>query len=203
MNPKQDAMQKQAQTLIKQLDKRNMKGHYFASAEECKAYVLNLIPTSASVANGGSMTIIDMGLLDAVKTGPYNYIDRMSEPYSKVVDADYFLMSTNAITQEGELVNIDGAGNRVASLIYGPKNVLVIAGMNKVVTDIPDAFHRVRNIASPANTTRLNRHTPCEKTGQCEDCLSNDCICNQFVITRRSGIKDRIKVLLIGEELGY
>ena len=203
MNPKQEALHKQAQTIIKNLEKRNMEGHYFENSKECVEYILNMIPKKSTVANGGSMTITDTGLLEAVKNGDYTYIDRMKEPFSKVVSAGYFLMSTNAITLDGELVNIDGTGNRVACLIHGPEHVFVVAGMNKVTTDVADAHHRVRNIATPANTTRLSKNTPCAATGICGDCLSPDCICNQIVITRRSGIKNRIKVFLIGEELGY
>jgi len=112
-------------------------------------------------------------------------------------------MSTNAITLEGELINIDGRGNRVAFLCYGPQNVLILAGMNKVVSDVESGFKRVRDIASPPNTIRLNKKTPCAVTGKCEDCYSPDCICGQFVVTRRSGVPKRIKVILIGEELGY
>ena len=112
-------------------------------------------------------------------------------------------MSTNAITLEGELINIDGRGNRLAFLCFGPQNVLILAGMNKVVTDIDSGFKRVRNIASPPNTVRLNKKTPCAITGKCENCYSPDCICSQFVVTRRSSTPNRIKVILIGEELGY
>ncbi|HOO28174.1 MAG TPA: lactate utilization protein [Lachnospiraceae bacterium] len=203
MNPKQEAYKKQAQTIIKNLEKRNMEGHYFADSKECTNYILDMIPMGSSIANGGSMTITDIGLLDALKGENYQYIDRMKESFSKVCSANYYLMSTNAITLDGELVNIDGAGNRVSCLIYGPDNVIVVAGMNKVTTTVTDAQNRVRNTASPANTTRLNKNTPCAVTGVCGDCLSPDCICNQIVITRRSGIKNRIKVFLIGEELGY
>ncbi|MFT3985058.1 MAG: lactate utilization protein [Lachnospiraceae bacterium] len=211
MNPKQEAMQKQAQTIIKNLEKRNMEGHYFPAAKECVEYILRMIPVGSVVTNGGSMTISDIGLLSEIKKGNYEYIDRLASKtpqesritYSKIVAADYYLMSTNAITIDGELINVDGAGNRVACLIHGPQNVLVVAGMNKVATDITDAHHRARNLAAPANVSRLDRNTPCAVTGVCGNCLSPDCICNQIVITRRSGIKNRIKVFLIGEELGY
>ena len=117
--------------------------------------------------------------------------------------ADYFLMSTNAITLDGELINIDGRGNRVAFLCYGPENVLIFAGMNKIVSNIEEGISRTRNIAASPNAIRLNKNTPCGITGKCEDCYSPDCMCGQYVITRRSGIPNRIKVILIGEELGY
>ena len=117
--------------------------------------------------------------------------------------ADYYFMSTNAMTIDGELVNIDGNGNRVAALIYGPENVIILAGMNKVAKDVAEAIDRVHLTATPMNCVRLNKQTPCAVTGVCADCLSPDCICNQVVITRRSGIQGRIKVILIGEEFGY
>ena len=123
--------------------------------------------------------------------------------YGQICCSDYFLMGTNAITLDGELINIDGRGNRVAFLCYGQQKVLILVWMNKIVTDIDSGFKRVRNIASPPNTVRLNKKTPCAVTGKCEDCYSPDCICGQFVVTRRSGVPNRIKVILIGEELGY
>ena len=112
-------------------------------------------------------------------------------------------MSTNAITTNGELVNIDGTGNRVAALIYGPETVIILAGMNKIAANVDEALSRVHNVATAQNCIRLGKKTPCAITGVCADCLSPDCICNQVVITRRSGIKGRIKVLLIGESFGY
>ena len=112
-------------------------------------------------------------------------------------------MSTNAITMDGELLNIDGTGNRVASLIFGPANVVIVAGMNKVVDNVDTALDRARNTAAPMNTIRLDRSTPCTKTGRCMDCMSPECICNQFVVTRGCRPVGRIKVILVGEELGY
>ena len=123
--------------------------------------------------------------------------------YSKVAVCDYYFMSTNAITTDGLLVNIDGTGNRVASLIHGPKNVIIITGMNKVCPDLDSAYKRVKLSAAPPNTVRLDKKTPCAVTGKCADCLSPDCICTHTVITRRSNIPGRIKILLVGEELGY
>lgn len=125
------------------------------------------------------------------------------EIYAKVVCADYFFMSTNAITLDGELVNVDGAGNRVACLSSGPDNVIILAGMNKVAASVEEGHDRVRNTAAPINALRLNKKTPCAVTGRCSNCQSPDCICSQIVITRRSHIPGRIQVILIGEELGY
>lgn len=155
----------------------------------------------------------EIGLMDYLQGGDSGCVvyDRMTAKTleeqkamkANIVNADYFIMSTNAITMDGELVNIDGTANRVSFLCYGPENVLVIAGMNKVATDVEDGLKRVKNIASPPNAIRLNRDTPCTKSGRCTDCFAEDCICSQTVVTRRSSVKGRIKVILIGEELGF
>lgn len=211
MSPKAIANQNLANTIIKNMAKRNMEGYYCATSAEAVEKALSLMPEGSSVTWGGSMSIIECGLMDAVKTGKYEIIDRdlaktpqeVREMYAKQVMADYYLMSTNALTMNGELVNIDGRANRVSCLCWGPQNVIIIAGMNKVATDVEDAIKRARNIAAPANTVRLNRNTPCTQTGKCENCYSPDCICSQFVVTRRSGVPNRIKVILVGEELGY
>ncbi len=211
MTPKQLSYEKTAATIIKNLAKRQMEGYYCPDSASAVQKALSLMPEGSSIAWGGSMSLIDSGLMAAVKSGPYQIIDRdraktpeeMKKLYAEVVCSDYFLMSTNAITMDGELINIDGRGNRVAFLCYGPSNVLILAGMNKVVSDVPSGFKRVRDIATPPNTTRLNKNTPCAVTGRCENCFSPDCICSQFVMTRRSGIPGRIKVILVGEELGY
>ena len=211
MSPKAIANQNLANTIIKNMAKRNMEGYYCATSAEAVEKALSLMPEGSSVTWGGSMSIIECGLMNAVKTGKYEIIDRdlaktpqeVREMYAKQVMADYYLMSTNALTMNGELVNIDGRANRVSCLCWGPQNVIIIAGMNKVATDVEDAIKRARNIAAPANTVRLNRNTPCTQTGKCENCYSPDCICSQLVVTRRSGVPNRIKVILVGEELGY
>ncbi len=211
LNPKQKYYENVANTIIKNLTKRQMEGYYCPDKKSALKKALELIPEGASVGWGGSMTLIETGLLDAVKDGDYKVIDRETATnldeqrkiYGEICCSDFFLMSTNAITLDGELINIDGRGNRVAFLCYGPQNVLILAGMNKVVSDVESGFKRVRDIASPPNTVRLNKKTPCAITGRCEDCYSPDCICGQFVLTRRSGVPNRIKVILIGEDLGY
>ena len=211
MSPKAIANQNLANTIIKNMAKKNMEGYYCATSAEAVEKALSLMPEGSSVTWGGSMSIIECGLMDAIKTGKYEIIDRdlaktpqeVRKMYARQVMADYYLMSTNAITMNGELVNIDGRANRVACLCWGPQNVIIIAGMNKVATDVEDAIKRARNIAAPANTVRLNRNTPCTQTGKCENCYSPDCICSQLVVTRRSGVPNRIKVILVGEELGF
>ena len=142
----------------------------------------------------------DITLLDRSKASSP---EEVAEIYHQALSADYYFMSSNAITLEGELINTDGTGNRVAALIYGPKNVILLAGMNKVAHTLEEGIMRVRNVASPINANRLGRKTPCASTGSCADCLSPDCICSHTVITRRSAPANRIKVILIGEALGY
>lgn len=211
MTPKKQAFATAAETVIKNLQKRNMEGYYFEDSASCVKAIIDLMEEGSVVSWGGSMSVSECGLMDAIQGGKYQLIDRMTakspeearEIFSKTVMADYYLMSTNAITFDGELINIDGNGNRVACLIHGPKHVIIVAGMNKLVSNVEDGQRRVRDIATPANTKRLNRNTPCFHTGRCGDCLSPDCICNQIVVTRRSGHPGRIKVFLVGEELGY
>lgn len=211
MTPKQQYYENAAATIIKNLEKRQMEGYYCATSEEAVKKALELMPEGASIGWGGSMTLAETGLMDVIREENYRIIDRemaktpeeQRKIYGEICCSDFFLMSTNAITLDGELVNIDGRGNRVAFLCYGPQNVLIIAGMNKVVSDVESGVKRVRDIASPPNTVRLNKNTPCAVTGRCGNCLSPDCICSQVLITRRSGIPGRIKVILVGEELGY
>lgn len=210
MTKQQEGFALTAKSIIKELEKRNMEGYFCESSEEAVKTVLSLLPDNATISWGGSETIKECGLMDAIKAGNYNLLDRAAvspeeyrEFYSKVVMADAFLMSSNAITENGELVNIDGAANRLACLLHGPQNVFVIVGMNKLVCDVPAAVGRIRNVACPANTLRLNRKTPCSVTGKCGDCYSQDSICSQIVVTRRSTQPKRIKVILVAENLGY
>lgn len=208
-----EATKLRAQTIIKGLEKRNMEGVFCETKEDALAKALSYIEEGSSVTWGGSMSISEIGLMDAVKNGNYEIIDRSVAKnydeqrviFSKAVLADYYLMSSNAITLDGELINIDGTGNRVACLTYGPKNVIMIVGMNKVVNDVEDGIKRVRNFASPPNTLRLGLKTPCSMTGRCGDCYGDTCICSQIVVTRRqsAAMRGRIKIILVGESLGY
>ena len=211
MSPKEIANQNLANTMIKNMAKRNLEGYYCATSAEALEKALSLMPEGSSVTWGGSMTLTECGLMDALKTANYEIIDRDTAKtpeearvmYSKQVMADYYLMSTNAITVNGELVNIDGRSNRVSCLCWGPQNVIIIAGMNKVTSDVESAVQRVRNFAAPPNCVRLNKNTPCAQTGKCGDCYSSESICSQILVTRRSSTPNRIKVILVGEELGY
>ncbi len=201
----------QAESIIKKLKLRKMEGYYADNMEAACEKVLELIgPASKSVSYGGSMTIDNSDLKEKIKKAGHDLIirenykseDEIRELKAKMINSDTFLMSTNAITLDGELINIDGRGNRVSYLIYGPDQVIVIAGMNKVVKDVDAGLDRTRNMASPANTVRLNCDTPCAKTGRCGNCLEHT-ICCEMVITRASIVPGRIKVILVGEELGY
>lgn len=212
MQPIKTFYKLQAETIIKGLNKRNMAGYYCDSKEDAVALAKDLIKDSKTVSFGGSMSLAESGMMDALKAmDGIDLLDRstakspeeVGEIYRAAFSCDSYFMSTNAITLDGQLVNIDGNGNRVAALIFGPGQVIVIAGMNKVTPTLESAVDRVQNMASPPNTVRLNKNTPCAKTGVCHNCFSDDCICSNTVITRRSSAKDRIKVILVGEVLGY
>lgn len=201
----------QAESIIHKLKARKMEGYYCETLEDAKKKVVELIgEPGKSVGYGGSMTIDDSDLKAMITEAGHALIvrenyktpEQVEECNARMINADTFLMSTNALTLNGELINIDGRGNRVAYLIYGPKQVIILTGMNKVVSDVEDGIRRVRNFATPPNTVRLNCDTPCAKTGQCGDCLTNT-ICCQIVTTRSSMVPNRIKVVLVGEELGY
>lgn len=211
MDIKQTHYQNLAQTVIKNLNKRHIDGYYFDTKEAARDYILNSIPEGSSIGWGGSMSLVEAGVIEELyKKDAYTLFDRakaipedVDSIHHKALGADYYLMSSNAITIDGKLVNIDGLGNRVAALIFGPKNVFILAGMNKVVATEADARNRVHNAAAPPNAVRLNKKTPCGITGACGDCLSPDCMCMHTVITRNNRIPGRIKVLLVGETLGY
>jgi L-lactate utilization protein LutB len=197
-----------AETVIKGLKSRNMTGWYASSREEALDIALGLIPEGSSVTMGGAMSAHEIGLVEAVKNGNYRFLDRdkatdkraaMLEAY----DADFFLTSANAITDDGIMVNIDGNSNRVSAIAQGPKHVLVIVGMNKVCPDLDSAMKRARNVAAPTNAQRFGLSTPCAKTGSCFDCKSPDTICCQFLITRYSRHAGRIHVILVNDTLGF
>ena len=211
MTPKQTFYENQAKSIIHKLEARKMEGYYCPDKESAKAKVLELIgPNKKVVTYGGSMSLDEVGLKEAVEEAGHDLLRREKyvtpeekrECFAKQTLADVFMMSTNAITLDGELVNIDGSGNRVACLSFGPNEVIVVAGMNKVVSNVEEGIARSRNFAAPPNTVRLGCDTPCAKIGQCGNCL-NDTICCQLVVTRASRVPGRIKVILVGEELGY
>ena len=197
-----------AHKVIKGLESRNMTGYYAASKEEALSLALSLIPEGSTVTMGGGMSIHEIGLSDALKSGPWNFIDRdqIADKRAAMLaayDADFFLSSANAVTDDGILVNIDGNANRVSAIAQGPKKVLFIVGMNKVCDDIDGAMKRARNVAVTANAQRFNLSTPCSKTGSCMNCKSPDTICCQFLITRFSRHPGRIHVILVNDSLGF
>jgi len=199
---------KLAETVIKGLESRNMKGYYAKSREEALKLALELIPEGSTVSMGGSMSVAEIGLLDAVRKGNYNFLDRTTSTDCRATelaayDADVFLGSANAITNDGILVNIDGNSNRVSAYAYGPKKLLLIVGMNKVTGDVDHAIKRARNEAATMNTQRFGLSTPCSKTGKCFDCKSPDTICCNFLITRFERHKDRVHVILVNDTLGF
>ena len=197
-----------AQKVIKGLASRNMTGHWAASREEALAVALSLVPEGASVTMGGCMSAVEIGLVDALKAGNYRFIDRDATVDKRAAmlaayDADVFLASANAITEDGVIVNIDGNSNRVSAIAQGPRKVVFIVGMNKVRPNLDSALDRARNVAAPINAQRFGLSTPCAKTGACADCKSPDTICCQILITRFSHHPGRIHVVLVGEPLGF
>ena len=211
MSPKKQYYENIAKTMIQNMEKRQMKGYYCETKEEALALVKELIPAGASVGWGGSVTLDETGIKAALIDGDYEVYNRdlaktaeeQKKVYGQICGCDYYFMSTNAITLNGELVNIDGNGNRVAAMIYGPESVIVVAGMNKLVKTVMDAANRARNEAAPVNVQRFNLNTPCKVDGLCHDCNSPDCVCNYIVRTRRCKPAGKIKVILVNEVLGY
>lgn len=197
-----------SEKVIKGLESRNMTGYYAADKEQALKIALDIIDEGSTVTMGGAMSAHEIGLVDALKNGNYKFLDRDAEEDKraamlKAYDADYFLSSVNAMTEDGILINIDGNANRVSAIAQGPKKVLFIVGMNKVCKDIDGGMKRARNVAAPINAQRFGLSTPCTKTGSCMDCKSPDTICCQFLITRYSRHKDRIHVILVNDSLGF
>jgi L-lactate utilization protein LutB len=197
-----------AEKVIKGLESRNMSGYWTVDRKAALELALLLIPEGASVAMGGCMSAKEIGLVDALKGGNYRFIDRDAYEDKRAAmlaayDADVFLSSANAITEDGVIVNIDGNSNRVSAIAQGPRKVVFIVGMNKVCADFDSALKRARNVAAPINAQRFGLDTPCAKTGACMDCKSPDSICCQFLVTRFSRHPGRIHVVLVGESLGY
>jgi len=209
--PKDLYYEKRGQILVKHLQQRHFDAYYCATREEALAKALELIPEGASVGWGGAMSAQQIGLIDALKSGPYHPIDRNTRTTQQereqaeleCLSADVFLTGANGLSLDGQMVNIDGHGNRVAAIIFGPKSVLVIAGMNKVEDSLDAAIQRARTIAAPMNQQRfLQPNNPCTVTGTCANCKSETCICNHIVVTRNCRPAGRIKFILVGEELG-
>ena len=196
-----------AQTVIKGLQSRNMTGYYAEDREAALKQALKLIEENSTISMGGCMSAHEIGLVQALQEGNYQYLDRSKmEPREGLLaayDSDVFLSSANAMTSDGILVNIDGNSNRVSCIAQGPKKVIFIVGMNKVCDDLDSAMKRARNVAAPINAQRFEVKTPCTETGKCFDCKSPDTICCQFLITRYSRHTGRIHVILVNDNLGF
>lgn len=208
--PKQLRNEKLGAKVVKAMESRHFEAYYCGTKEEALKKALELIPEGSVVAWGGSVTMNEIGLSEALHNGNYQLIDRDAAPpeerrklMRQGLLADYFISGANAVSEDGEIVNIDGMGNRVGAIVYGPDHVVIIAGMNKVVKTLEDAVKRARTIAAPINKQRFGGTTPCAKTGSCGDCKAEDCICCQMLVTRVCRPAGRIKVILVGEELGF
>jgi hypothetical protein len=199
--------------MMKQLEKRNMDAYYCDTKEDALAQAISLLQPGKSVSWGGSASLEEIGLIDHLKAHTDDFIvydrdyarnnDEKKKIYQKAATCDYYFMSSNAITKDGILVNMDGNGNRVAALCNGPEHVVLVIGMNKVCNSVDEAIDRIHLIAGPANAMRLNLQTACSLAGDCKNCLGKDCICSQLVITRYNSHPGRLKIILVGEDLGF
>lgn len=209
--PRELYYEKNGQTLVKNLQSRHFEAYYCADKEAALQKAMELIPDGATVGWGGATGAQQIGLIDAVRNGNYIAYDRekatsmeeRGQIAAKCLTADVFIAGANALSMDGQMVTIDGIGNRLAAIVFGPKSVVIIAGMNKVCKTLDDAITRARTVAAPMNQQRFQGKTPCTQTGICGDCKSEDCICNQILITRNSKPAGRIKFIIVGEELGF
>ena len=197
---------------IENLEKNNMNGYFVQNEQEAINKIEELIKEGDTVSVGGSMTLFETGVIEFLRNGKYNFLDRYAEGltpeqikdiYRKSFSADVYFSSSNALTEKGELYNVDGNGNRVAAMLYGPDKVIVVVGVNKIVKDLDQAIIRNRETSAPANAKRLNRNTPCAKVGYCMDCNSEDTICSEYTVIRRQMKPGRIHVIIVNKELGY
>ncbi|WMJ75935.1 MULTISPECIES: lactate utilization protein [unclassified Sedimentibacter] len=205
-------LEKQVERCINNLRRRNMAGFFVKDSDELKELLKQLIAENSTVGVGDSMTLFETGVIDLLRSGKYNFLDKYREGitsegkkqiYIQNFSADTFMCGTNALTEDGELYNIDGNGSRVAPIIYGPKQVIIVAGINKIVRTIEEAEKRTRNYSAPIDAKRLGKNTPCTSLGYCVDCKSPERICNDFTIIRGQFVKDRIKVIIVDSKLGY
>ena len=202
--------EKRGKQLVKNLKSRHFEAYYCDTKAAALTKALELIPEGSSVGWGGATSAQQIGLMQAVSGGNYRVIDRdlaqtpeqREQAMRDCLSADFFLTGANAISLDGQMVNIDGYGNRCAAIIYGPKSVIVVAGMNKVTDDLDSAINRARTVAAPMNQQRFCKDVPCTVTGTCSDCRAADCICNQMLITRHGRAGGRIKFIIVGENLG-
>jgi L-lactate utilization protein LutB len=203
---------KKVERTIESFKKHNMDAYFVKDKSSLINKISEILEDGNTVSVGGSMTLFETGVIDFLRSGKYNFWDRYKEGltpegiknvFRQSFSSDAYLVSSNAITEEGELYNVDGNGNRVAAMLYGPDKVIVVVGYNKIVKNIDEAMKRKREIAAPANCKRLSKKTPCAEVGYCMDCKSPDRLCNDYVVIKRQAIKGRIHVLILGEDFGY
>lgn len=210
MDPKREMYTKRGAVLVKNLQKRHFQAFYCEDRASALQKAMELIPDGVTVGWGGAMSAQQIGLMDELRQRNVTLLDRdkAATPQERgammkqCLTADVFLTGANGLSLDGQMVNIDGNGNRVAAIVYGPESVIVVAGMNKVCDTLEQAVQRARTVAAPANSQRFDNGTPCKSTGGCHDCTSPDCICNQILITRHCRPAGRIKFILVGEDLG-
>lgn len=211
MTPQETRDEKLAQQMIKNLEQRHYEAYFCKTAEDIRNQVKELIPEGSTISWGGSMTIRDSGVTKILKAGNYEVFDRddvstqedKMRIYRKAFECDYYLASVNAISEDGVIINIDGNGNRVAAITWGPEHVILIVSLNKVCQDVDAAIKRARSTAAPTNMARFDFKTPCQIDGTCHDCKSKDSICNYISIQRMSHPAKRHIVILTSEDLGY
>ncbi len=207
---KRKAIHCRVKNLMKNLEKNNFAAAYVDTKEEALTLIKTMIPEGSYTATGGSMTLMETGIMSYLKEKTDWHEDRRD-----AYRAEFYLASANAVTDRGEIYEVDGRSNRISAIAFGPEKVILIAGINKLVPSLRDAVERVKNEASPANAVRLSKDTPCAKLGHCvsplyseenifaDGCSAEECICASALIMRRQREKDRITVIIVGEELGY
>lgn len=204
--------EKRIEKTIKNLEKNNIKGYYAKSNDELINIIKDIAKEGEMVSVGGSITLFETNVIDLLRSGRYNFLDRYEENltpadmkalYRKTFYADTYFSSVNAITEEGEIFNVDGNGNRVAAMLYGPDKVILVVGVNKIVKNIDEAVKRNKALSGPANAKRLNAATPCAKVGYCMDCKSDDRICCEYTVIKRQRTANRMNVIFINDVLGF
>ena len=204
--------EKKIERTIVNLEKNNIKAYYAKSDDEIFQTIKDIVKDGETVSVGGSMTLFEIKIIDFLRSGRYNFLDRyeenltqtdLKEIYRKSFSANTYFASANAITEEGEIFNVDGNGNRVADILYGPDKVILIVGVNKIVKNIDEAIKRNKDISGPANAKRLNLQTPCAKVGYCMDCESKDRICCEYTVIKRQRNENRIHVIFVNDNLGF
>lgn len=204
--------EKKIERTISNLEKNNIKGYYAKSNDELINIIKDIAKEGETVSVGGSITLFETKVIDLLRSGRYNFLDRyednltpadLKEIYRKSFYADTYFSSVNAITEDGEIFNVDGNGNRVAAMLYGPDKVILVVGANKIVKNIDEAINRNKCVSGPANAKRLNTKTPCAKVGYCMDCKSDDRICCEYTVIKKQRMADRMFVIFINEVLGF